>query len=359
MPTPAFLPPPPPPGPPGKAAPSLTDSLHGLAFGGAPAWQHLVDGAVHLAANLLLAAAIFVFTLWAARWASRLAVEAAARMTRRHAPDATLQTFIGSVVRYGVMIVGVIAVLQQLGGRTTSVIAVLGAASLAVGLALQGGLSNVAAGVMILILRPYRIGDRVEITGRVGRVRGLDLFVTRLTDLDNRLVFIPNSKAFGEIIVNFSMHETIRIVMDFGIDYDDDVDLALDLLLQCARENARIAADPAPWAKLTALGDSTVTVTLRAWTDPATYVDTRFDLIKAVKARFEAEGLTFAYPHQVTVEGRSWTAPDRARQKRAEETFGGARDDRAPAPADGEAPLPARAVTMAEARAGMSRPRRG
>jgi small conductance mechanosensitive channel len=208
-----------------------------------------------------------------------------------------------------VLIVGLIAVLRQLGVQTTSVLAALGAASLAIGLALQGGLSNVAAGVMILLLRPYRVGDNVEINGRSGRVKALDLFATRVTDADNRLVYIPNAKAFGDVIVNYTMHDTIRIVMDFGIDYDDDVDLALSLLLQCAKADTRVAATPAPWAKVTALNDSTVTVTLRAWTDPNTYLDVRFDLIKTVKKTFEDAGLTFPYPHQVAVESRPWTPP--------------------------------------------------
>ncbi len=289
--------------------PSLTEKLRGLRSGGAPAWGQLLDSLIHLAANLLIAAAILAVTLWASRWAADVAGRAAGRVNRRHGPDVTLQNFIGSLVRYTVLVIGSVAVLQQLGVQTTSVLAVLGAASLAIGLALQGGLSNVAAGVMILLLRPYRVGDSVEINGRVGRVRGLDLFVTRVTDWDNRLVFIPNAKAFGDVIVNYSMHESIRIVMDFGIDYDDDVDLALSLLIRCASEDPRVVASPPPWAKLTALNDSTVTVTLRAWTDPDTHVDTRFDLIKTVKQTFESAGLTFAYPHQVAVESRPWAAP--------------------------------------------------
>jgi small conductance mechanosensitive channel len=148
-------------------------------------------------------------------------------------------------------------------------------------------------------------------------VHGLDLFVTRLHDLDNSVVFIPNSKAFGDVIINYSMPENRRIVMDFHIDYEDDVELALELLRQTARADARIVAEPPPWAKVTELGDSAVTVTLRAWTSPIGYRDTRFDLIKDVKAAFQREGLTFAYPHQVAVESRPWKAPDRAGQAEA------------------------------------------
>jgi small conductance mechanosensitive channel len=168
---------------------------------------------------------------------------------------------------------------------------------------------------MLLLLRPYRVGDRVQVNGVDGVVHGLDLFTTKLHDFDNSVVFIPNSKALGETIVNFSTMETRRIVMDFGIDYDDNVDLALAVLIETAKVDPRIVADPAPWAKLTALGDNAVTVTLRAWTSPKGYVDTRFDLIKAVKAAFEREGISFPYPHQVAVLERAWTAPDRERQE--------------------------------------------
>ena len=173
------------------------------------------------------------------------------------------------------------------------------------------------AGVMILLLRPYRIGDRVEIAGKVGRIHGLDLFITRLHDLDNSVVLIPNAKALGDVIVNYSMLENRRIVMDFTIDYEDDVDLALALLIETAKADPRIVAQPGPWAKLTVLGDSGVTVTLRAWTSPEGFSDTRFDLLKAAKERFQAAGLSFAYPHQVAVESRPWSPPDRERQQAA------------------------------------------
>jgi small conductance mechanosensitive channel len=288
---------------------ALGDNLHRLATGGAPAWGIIVAELIHLATNLLIAALILLITLWASKWAAQGASRAMGRVHRHNGPDVTLQNFIGSLVRYTVLIVGLIAVLGQLGVQTTSVLAALGAASLAIGLALQGGLSNVAAGVMILLLRPYRVGDNVEINGRVGRVKALDLFATRVTDADGRFVYIPNAKAFGDVIVNYTMNETIRIVLDFGIDYDDDVDLALSLLLRCATEDQRIVATPAPVAKLTALNDSTVTVTLRAWTSSQTWFDTKFDIIKSVKKTFEEAGLSFPYPHQVAVESRPWTPP--------------------------------------------------
>jgi small conductance mechanosensitive channel len=302
---------------PPHAVTPLSDRLHAFANGGPAAWWPLLGSAAHLLTNLVIGVVIIVATLWIAERASRIARRAAGRLHGQSAPDAVLQGFVGSLVRYVIVVIGLIAVLQQLGVQTTSLLTVVGAGSLAIGLALQGSLSNVAAGVMILILRPYRMGDRVEIAGKVGKVHGLDLFITRLHDLDNSVVFIPNAKALGDIIVNYSMPTTRRIVMEFGIDYDDDVDLALALLRDVAKEDERIVSEPAPWAKLTDLNDSTVTVTLRAWTSPDGYIDTRFDLIRSVKLRFEEAGLTFAYPHQVSVETRPWTPPSHARQREA------------------------------------------
>jgi small conductance mechanosensitive channel len=307
--------------PPSPPAQALNDQVHALFTGGPQAWWPLLASLTHLAVNLAIGIGMLLITLWVADRASQLARTATGRLHGHAPPDAILQSFVGSLVRYAVVIIGLIAVLQQVGVQTTSVLAVLGAASLAIGLALQGGLSNVAAGVMILLLRPYRIGDRVQVAGVVGRVRGLDLFVTRLHDLDNSVVFIPNSKAFGDVIINYSMPEHRRIVMEFRIDFADDVDLALALLIHAAQTDERIVDDPPPWAKVTQLGDSTVTVTLRAWTSPEGYIDTRFDLIKDIKAAFEANGLTFAYPHQVAVATRPWSPPDRDRQRRARETM--------------------------------------
>lgn len=184
-------------------APGLTtaDQLSQLVLGGPGAWLPLLNSGLHLLVNLAIGAGLLALTLWAAGWASRLAREATGRLNRGHAPDAVLQGFVSSLARYGVIVIGLIAVLQQIGVQTTSVLAVLGAASLAIGLALQGGLSNVAAGVMLLLLRPYRIGDRVKIGEVVGRVHGLDLFVTRLHDLDFAADATPLLLRGGETLV--------------------------------------------------------------------------------------------------------------------------------------------------------------
>jgi len=252
--------------------------------------------------RILVAGVILLVTLWAARRLSAL-VEAAIVRAHRHRPaDKTLATFIGALVKYVVAAIGLIAVLQQLGVQATSVIAVLGAASLAIGLALQGTLGNVAAGVMILMLRPYRVGDKVELNGRQGTVVGMDLFNTRLLDYDGLTLYLPNGKVFGDMIVNITQAGRRRIELNFGVDYDDDLDLALKLLLDLAGGDKRVLAQPKPWANVTALADSSVTVTLRCWATPDDWMNTKFDLVKAVKETFEAQGLSFPYPHQVSIE---------------------------------------------------------
>lgn len=206
-----------------------------------------------------------------------------------------------SLVRWIVIIVGLMAVLEQLGVRATSILAVLGAASLAIGLALQGALSNVAAGVMILILRPYRVGDTVEINGKIGTVRRLDLFMTELSDPDNLDIFMPNGKVFGDTIINYSSPANRRMELHFSVDYNHDFGRATALLLDCARADPRILQRPAPWCKVTALTDSAVTLTLRAWAKLDVYWDARFDLVQRGGEALQAGGLEHPYPHQTAV----------------------------------------------------------
>ncbi|MBS0332196.1 MAG: mechanosensitive ion channel, partial [Proteobacteria bacterium] len=278
--------------------------------------RHVADAAGGLAVNLVLAGLILFATIWAADWSSRLVGRAIGRAHRHHPADTTLISFVASLVRYVVIVVGMISVLGQLGVKTTSVIAVLGAASLAVGLALQGALANVAAGVMLLILRPYRVGDAVEVNGKSGTVRALDLFTTRLSTGDNLNVFVPNAKVFGDTIVNMSSPVARQATLDIVIDYEDDVDRGLEILLACAAADPKVKPKPPPWARLTAMGERGLTLSLRAWFDTADFDGGRYDLLKAVKQRLEAERFTFPYPQPVAAESRSFKPP-RSRRGRA------------------------------------------
>jgi small conductance mechanosensitive channel len=287
-----------PPPAPGEA---VRAGVHAIVEGGADNWRLFFDVVGQLSVSLAVAGVILGVTLWGSGWASRLVRRALTRLQRPGAPDATLQGFMASLVRWIVIIVGLTAVLEQLGVRTTSILAVIGAASLAIGLALQGALSNVAASVMILILRPYRVGDVVEINGRIGTVKRLDLFMTELADPDNLDIYLPNAKVFGDTIINYSSPANRRMELNFSVDYDHDLDRAKALLIECAAADPRILKKPAPWAKTTALAEHSVTVTLRAWAKLDVYWDARFDLVQRAGQALQSGGLQHPYPHQVSV----------------------------------------------------------
>ena len=194
---------------------------------------HFLDWLGKLAVNLVVAGLILAVTFWVAGWAARFMRRTLSRV-HRNSPDPTLESFSASLARYAVIAVGLVAVLQQLGVQATSILAVLGAASLAIGLALQGALSNVAAGVMILLFRPYRVGDVIETATRQGTVKSLDLLFTEIATPDNVKVMIPNSKVFGDVILNYSTHRHRRADVLFKVPLKTD----LVLVLQKMRERA-------------------------------------------------------------------------------------------------------------------------
>jgi small conductance mechanosensitive channel len=257
----------------------------------------------------------------------------AARMTRAAADraswmDATLKPLASSVVRYFVLIVTIVAVLNQFGVETTSVIAVLGAAGLAIGLALQGTLSNVAAGVMILVLRPFKVGDYVEAGGTAGTVKEVGLFGTELATPDNVFISVPNSSIVGGAISNFSRHGTRRIDIIAGIGYGDDIDRALDVLRGLAEKDDRVLKDPAVHVSVRELADSSVNLGLRIWVKSADYWDVLFDLTKGVKQGLDAAGIEIPFPQRVVeIKNPAPAAkPAPRRRKAAANTTGGAPD---------------------------------
>jgi small conductance mechanosensitive channel len=240
-----------------------------------------------LAVNLVVAAIILVVTFWAAGWAAKVVRRLIG--PNRHGPaDPTLQSFGSSLARYVVVIVGLVAVLQQLGMQTTSILAVLGAASLAIGLALQGTLANVAAGTMLLLLRPYRVGDLVELGGRLGTVQSLDLFVTELATPDNVKIVLPNGKVFGDVIVNTSYHDQRRVDAVFRLDIKRDVVATLDALKARALANPLVLKEPPPIAEVVGMSELFVEAAVRAWVKRADYGTVRADLLLA--ARLLADG---------------------------------------------------------------------
>jgi small conductance mechanosensitive channel len=238
----------------------------------------LADDATQLAVNLVISAVILAVTLWAAGWVAKLVRGAIGRVHTAN-PDTTLQSFCASLARYVVIIVGLIAILQQLGVQATSIIALLGAASLAIGLALQGALSNVAAGVMILLFRPYRIGDLIETGGRQGIVKALDLFTTELATPDNIKIVAPNGKVFGDVILNYSHHARRRVDVVFKVPLATDIVAVLQRLRDRVENDPRVREDPAPLIEVIDLSEVFAQAAVRAWTTRDDFAAVKTDLM--------------------------------------------------------------------------------
>ena len=212
--------------------------------------------------------------------------------------DETLTGFLSNLARYVVLIATVLAVLAQFGIETTSLIAVLGAASLAIGLALQGTLSNVAAGVMLLSFRPFKAGDFVETASIAGSVKSITLFVTELATPDNVQILVPNSQVWGTVVKNYSHHATRRVDLVIGIDYGDDIDKAQSVVQQVVKADSRVLADPAPMVVVGNLGENSVDLTIRVWCQAGDYWPVKFDLTKTLKQRFDEEKLSIPFPQR-------------------------------------------------------------
>lgn len=219
--------------------------------------------------------------------------------------DQTLGNFAATVATWAIRIMVLLAVLNLFGIEATSVVAVLGAATLAIGLALQGTLADLAAGIMLVMFRPYKLGQYVDIGGTSGTVTEIALFFTELTTPQNVQIIMPNGQAWGSVITNYSAHDTRRLDLTFGIDYSDSADTAMQIILENARADSRVMSDPEPWARVTNLGDSSVDITARLWTSTDDYWPLKFELTKAIKEDFDAKGISIPFPHQVNVEPKS------------------------------------------------------
>lgn len=216
--------------------------------------------------------------------------------------DNTIGNFAASLVKWVIRLMVLMAVLGIFGIEATSLVAVMGAATLAIGMALQGTLSDLAAGLMLVVFRPYKEGDYVDIGGTSGTVQQIALFFTELATPQNVQIIVPNGKAWGEIITNYSHHKTRRLDLTFGIDYEDDANSAKEVISEIAAKEARIHKDPEPWVRVTNLGDSSVDLTARLWCDTAEYWDLKFTLTQKVKEAFDAEGISIPYPHRTLVQ---------------------------------------------------------
>ncbi|MEM6625375.1 MAG: mechanosensitive ion channel domain-containing protein [Pseudomonadota bacterium] len=224
---------------------------------------------------------------------------------KREDIDDTLGNFFASIIRWAVTAAVFIAALQVFGVQATSLVAILGALTLAIGLSLQGALGNIAAGVMIMLFRPYQLGDFVETAGASGTVKDINLFQTVLATPDNVKIMVPNSQAIDGVIKNYSGYPTRRVDVTFGIDYADDMDRAIQVITAVITADERIFKDPEPFVKIANLGDSSVDIATRSWVNAPDYWDVYFDLTKNVKSALDAANISIPYPHTVMVQRAS------------------------------------------------------
>jgi small conductance mechanosensitive channel len=246
--------------------------------------------------NVLGALAIIIIGFMAAGWARRSLERALSRSGRI---DTTLVRFFGSLLRYAIIAFVIIAALQQFGVQATSLVAIFGAAGLAIGLALQGTLSNVAAGVMLLMFRPFKIGDFITAGGQTGTVKEIGLFTTEMATGDNVKIIVPNGQIWGSAIQNFSANLTRRVDLMMGIDYGDNIDTAMATINRVIGEEARALKDPESVVAVAELADSSVNIVVRVWVNAADYWGVRWDITKKLKEQLEADGISIPYPQQV------------------------------------------------------------
>jgi len=243
--------------------------------------------------NIVIAIAIIVVGRIGVKWAVKLI----GKMMARSQIDTILINFVSSIAKAVLLLLVLIAALNQLGVDTTSLIALIGAAGLAVGLALQNSLQNFAAGVMMIIFRPFKLGDFIEAGGVVGVVEQISIFSTIMKTGDNREIIVPNGQIYASAITNYSARDTRRIDLVFGIGYDDDLIAAKQLMESILTAHELVLDTPAPVVAVAELGDSSVNFNVRPWVNRGDYWGVRADLIEQIKLAFDANNISIPYPH--------------------------------------------------------------
>ncbi|MEZ5523385.1 MAG: mechanosensitive ion channel [Pseudomonadales bacterium] len=256
--------------------------------------QTIVEMVMQYGPKLLLAILVLIVGFWIIKRVVRLLD----RALDKKGVEVTLSRFLESLTSIMLKALLLISVASMVGIETTSFIAVLGAAGLAIGLALQGSLANFAGGVLLLLFKPYKVGDVIETQGHTGTVHSIQIFTTVLKTPDNKTIIIPNGPVANGSIVNYSTEPTRRCDMVFGIGYGDDIDKAKSVLQRLIDSDSRVLKDPAPALLLSELADSSVNFTLRLWVNAADYWGVYFDMHEAVKKTFDAEGISIPFPQQ-------------------------------------------------------------
>ena len=257
----------------------------------------LIDGSINLGGKILGALIIFIIGKFIVNWINKLF----AAMLQKRKVDASIQSFLKSIVNITLLVMLFLAVIGQLGIELTSFAALLASVGVAVGMALSGNLSNFAGGVIILVFRPYKVGDYIEAsTGASGTVTDIQIFHTVLTTPDNKVIFAPNGAMSGAVVTNYSRKDTRRVGFSFGVEYGTDFNQAKSIIMEVINKDSRILKDPAPCVELGALADSSVNITVRVWVNAADFWAVNFDMNKHVYATFNEKGISFPFP-QLTV----------------------------------------------------------
>ena len=246
--------------------------------------------------GLKVLAAIIILIL--GRWIAGLVRSLVQKVLKKREIDHTIVSFVGSLSYVALMTFVVIAALARLGIQTASFIAIIGAAGLAIGFALQGSLSNFAAGFLLIVFRPYKAGDYIEGGGTAGIVEELHMFTTKLRTPDNKIVIVPNLKMTGDNIINYSARESRRVDMVFGVSYNADLQKVKQVLQDILNKDERVLKDPAPQIAVSELADNSVNFVIRPWVKTADYWSVFFDTTETVKKRFDAEGIGIPYPQR-------------------------------------------------------------
>jgi small conductance mechanosensitive channel len=246
--------------------------------------------------GLKVIAALAIFII--GRWIAMLIRRIVRRVMERAKVERIITGFVSSIAYIALLAFVVIAALGQLGIQTTSFIAILGAAGLAIGLALQGSLANFAAGFLMIIFRPFKVGDFIEGAGVAGIVEEIQIFTTTLKTGDNKIIIVPNAKLSGDNITNYSTQETRRVDMTVGVAYDADLAHVKQVLNDIISKDERILAEPPPQVAVAELADSSVNFVVRVWTKTADYWPVKFDMTETIKNRFDAEGIGIPFPQR-------------------------------------------------------------
>ena len=256
----------------------------------------LVKAAMSGVANIALKILIALLIFWVGRWLIRRIRKLLERLMVRRNVDVSLRAFLMSLVNITLMLFLITVIIGVLGIDTTSFIALFASAGLAIGMALSGTLQNFAGGVMILLFRPFRVGDFIEAQGQSGTVKEIQLIHTLLNTPDNKTILLPNGPVSTGIINNYSREPRRRVDWTFGIAYGDDYELARTTMAEMLAADERVATDPAPFIALSALADSSVNITVRAWVDSTAYWDVFFCMNERVYKAFSAKGINIPFP---------------------------------------------------------------